>query len=120
MRLPAAFGLVSALALLAAGAGAIARDSDDLPRIHTATPIKHLVVIFQENVSFDHYFGTYPKALNLNGETPFRASHHTPVVNNLVTPLDVNHNFAPLSGIDLIRNNPNSDPNRPTAPNNGV
>ena len=27
---------------------------------HTATPIKHLVVIFQENVSFDHYFGTYP------------------------------------------------------------
>jgi phospholipase C len=24
----------------------------------TATPIKHLVVIFQENVSFDHYFAT--------------------------------------------------------------
>mgnify|MGYP001597532504 CR=1 FL=1 len=29
----------------------------------TATPIRHLVVIFQENVSFDHYFGTYPKTL---------------------------------------------------------
>ena len=29
-----------------------------------ATPIKHLVVIFQENVSFDHYFGTYPYATN--------------------------------------------------------
>lgn len=28
----------------------------------TATPIKHIVVIFQENVSFDHYFGTYPFA----------------------------------------------------------
>ena len=26
----------------------------------TATPIKHVVVIFDENVSFDHYFGTYP------------------------------------------------------------
>ena len=26
-----------------------------------ATPIKHVVVIFQENVSFDHYFGTYPE-----------------------------------------------------------
>jgi len=25
----------------------------------TATPIKHLVIIFQENVSFDHYFATY-------------------------------------------------------------
>ena len=23
-----------------------------------ATPIKHLVVIFNENISFDHYFGT--------------------------------------------------------------
>ena len=27
----------------------------------TSTPIKHVVVIFQENVSFDHYFGTYPE-----------------------------------------------------------
>ena len=30
------------------------------------TPIKHVVVIFQENVSFDHYFGTYP---GVNGLT---------------------------------------------------
>ena len=30
----------------------------------TSTPITHLVIIFQENVSFDHYFGTYPNALN--------------------------------------------------------
>ena len=29
-----------------------------------ATPIQHLVVIFGENESFDHYFGTYPRALN--------------------------------------------------------
>jgi phospholipase C len=29
----------------------------------TNTPIKHLVAIFQENVSFDHYFGTYPHAM---------------------------------------------------------
>ena len=27
-----------------------------------ATPIEHLIVIFQENVSFDHYFATYPVA----------------------------------------------------------
>jgi len=33
---------------------------------HTATPIKHLVVIFQENVSFDHYFGTYPFVTSSN------------------------------------------------------
>lgn len=37
----------------------------------TATPIKHVVVIFQENVSFDHYFATYPMAANLPGEPRF-------------------------------------------------
>jgi phospholipase C len=51
----------------------------------TKTPIKHVVVIFQENVSFDHYFGTYPQAVNLTGETPFQASQDTPRVNNLLS-----------------------------------
>ena len=37
----------------------------------TATPIKHLVVVFQENRSFDRYFGTYPHALNPPGEPRF-------------------------------------------------
>ena len=116
MRLPKALGLVSALALAAACGGAHANDRDD--HSPTATPIKHVVVIFQENVSFDHYFGTYPKALNLSGETRFTASPRTPKVNNLVNPLDVNHHFGPLAGVDLINNNPNSNPTNPAAPNN--
>ena len=33
-------------------------------RVRTATPIQHVVVIFQENISFDHYFATYPIATN--------------------------------------------------------
>jgi phospholipase C len=45
--------------------------------------IKHIVVIFQENVSFDHYFGTYPNALNLPGETPFTALPGTPAIDGL-------------------------------------
>jgi phospholipase C len=48
----------------------------------TATPIKHLVVIFQENISFDHYFGTYPQAANTDGQ-PFQAKPGTPSVNGL-------------------------------------
>ena len=47
----------------------------------TATPIKHLVVIFDENESFDHYFGTYPTAANPNGEPMFTAAADTPEVN---------------------------------------
>ena len=49
----------------------------------TATPIKHVVVIFQENVSFDHYFATYPMAANPAGEPKFVAMHGTPTVNGL-------------------------------------
>ncbi len=49
----------------------------------TAYPIKNVVVIFQENVSFDHYFGTYPNALNPPGEPPFNAKPDTPSVNGL-------------------------------------
>jgi phospholipase C len=49
----------------------------------TATPIKHLVVIFQENVSFDHYFATYPWAANPKGEPAFYAKPGTPTVNGL-------------------------------------
>ncbi len=59
----------------------------------TATPIKHLVVIFDENISFDHYFGTYPQATNTDGQA-FHARRGTPDVNGL-TP-------------ELLQNNPNT------------
>jgi phospholipase C len=58
---------------------------------HTDTPIKHLVVIFQENVSFDHYFGTYPDAANPAGEPRFKAAADTPSVNGLNGPLLTNN-----------------------------
>jgi phospholipase C len=59
---------------------------------HTATPIKHVVVIFQENISFDHYFATYPNALNPAGETAFHATGATPRVNNLLSAGLLTHN----------------------------
>ena len=48
----------------------------------TGSPIKHLVVLFGENVSFDHYFGTYPYATNTDG-SKFYAKRGTPKVNGL-------------------------------------
>src|SRR6187397_278215 len=53
------------------------------------TPIKHLVVIFQENVAFDHYFGTYPNA------TKFTTDPNTPSANGLTAA--------------LLNNNPNGN-----------
>ena len=65
----------------------------------TATPIQHIVVIFQENVSFDHYFGTYPNALNPAGEPKFKPSPKTPVVNGLTGALlNFNPNLNPANG----------------------
>lgn len=49
----------------------------------TETPIKYVVVIFPENCSFDHFFGTYPYALNLPGEPRFKAKPNTPTINGL-------------------------------------
>ena len=55
--------------------------------------IRHVVVLFQENVSFDHYFGTYPHALNPNGEPAFHALSGTPKVEGYTE--------------DLLKRNPN-------------
>ncbi|MEJ2059083.1 MAG: alkaline phosphatase family protein [Gammaproteobacteria bacterium] len=59
--------------------------------MQTNTPIKHVVVIFQENVSFDHYFATYPHAKNPAGAPRFVARKGTPEVNGLNATL-LNHN----------------------------
>src|SRR6266849_1605591 len=80
--------------LLISPAFAHAGDGDD-----RGTAIKHLVVIFQENVSFDHYFGTYPNALNPAGEPGFRARRDTPTVNGLSQALLTNNpNLNPANG----------------------
>ena len=61
----------------------------------TATRIKHVVVIFQENVSFDHYFATYPQATNPSGEPAFHTRSgtlfQTPSVNGLTGALLTNN-----------------------------
>jgi phospholipase C len=82
---------MAAMLLNPAILGAIPRDADDF---QTKTPIKHVVIIFQENVSFDHYFGTYPNAANPAGEPVFQAAENTPTVNGYTD--------------GLLNNNPNS------------
>jgi phospholipase C len=77
---------IAAATILAALAATTHASADHGAGSATTTPIKHLVVIFQENVSFDHYFATYPNAANSDG-TPFKASNDTPDVNGLDTSL---------------------------------
>jgi phospholipase C len=87
--------LLAAVCLAAGAAGLASTEgrSAAVAAPPTATPIKHLVVIYGENVSFDHYFGTYPHAVNPIGEPKFVPDPKTPTVNGL-TP-------------DLLAHNPN-------------
>ncbi len=99
--LPLAAALVAGVALPAISAGT----SDTA--VNTATPIKHLVVIFQENVSFDHYFATYPKAANPAGVPAFHAATDTPGA------------IDTLASAGLLKTNANrskADPSKPALP----
>ena len=84
--------LAVASVIVAASAGASGEVSHDQAQAgssdgaaspaSTRTPVKHVVLIFQENVSFDHYFGTYPSAANTDGQ-PFAPAPGTPAVDGL-------------------------------------
>src|SRR5947209_20423317 len=69
--------LVTGASVAASGSPPVGQDTGGL------TPIQHLVVIYQENVSFDHYFATYPFATNPAGEPQFVAAKETPTVHGL-------------------------------------
>jgi len=74
--------------------------------------IKHVVIIFQENASFDHYFATYPDAKNSDG-TRFIARANTPTVNGLT---DGNSQFPERVNVGLH----NFNPNNPVGPPSGL
>src|ERR1700757_5536051 len=91
-RLPAAVQLAFAAALVAPLSAFAANNLAE--RADTTTPIKHVIVIFNENISFDHYFGTYPYATNPKGEPAFHKADDTPRADNLLSAglLDQNPN----------------------------
>jgi len=86
--------VVAILGLLALPTATVLAQATPVAAGATATPIQHLIVIFDENESFDHYFGTYPNATNPAGEPAFRAAADTPSVNGL--------------DVTLLTRNPNS------------
>ena len=91
----AAAGTTLLAAALLASPGSTAAATSPASAGSTTTPIKHVVVIYQENVSYDHYFATYPKAANTDG-TPFVAHGTVPANDN-------------LASAGLLTSNPNLD-----------
>ena len=75
MRMNMLAGLAAGICILTSGSALAQTTAGG----GTITPIKHLVVIFDENISFDHYFATYPNALNPEGEPAFTPAANTRV-----------------------------------------
>ena len=83
---------LSASVLLTGCASNSSQPASTAPPAVTVTPttaqaaIQHVVVIYGENISFDHYFGTYPNAANLPTDpVTFTAATGTPIPNNYVS-----------------------------------
>src|SRR5260370_7269803 len=98
----------------------------------THSPIKHTIILYQENISFDHYFGTYGNGSNgipagstlsytngistwgpysptqlsgLSQSPTCDADHSYPDMIHMATPRPTNHFLPPFN------------PPRPTTPN---
>jgi phospholipase C len=95
IRKPLAFTMSLTLILSGCGQGTVSTPPGNgnanttPPVVITPTTasaaIKHVVVIFGENISFDHYFGTYPNAVNTPAEPQFTSVASTPIPNNYVS-----------------------------------
>ncbi|HXC95275.1 MAG TPA: alkaline phosphatase family protein [Edaphobacter sp.] len=114
-----AFSMSLTLILSGCGQGIVSTppgngNSNTTPPTPPPTPttasaaIKHVVVIFGENESFDHYFGTYPNAANTPGDPVFTAAAGTPTPNNYI------------SNPSLLSQNPNLASNGAANATNGA
>jgi phospholipase C len=70
IRKPAAVVTAMVAALTVTAIGSAAAGTPGSAGQTGATPIRHVVVIYDENISFDHYFGTYPGVNGLNTPAP--------------------------------------------------
>ncbi|HEV2879541.1 MAG TPA: alkaline phosphatase family protein [Candidatus Eremiobacteraceae bacterium] len=90
------YGLASALALSLSVLGPASLHADDASRqvllANLRAHIKHVFVIYQENRSFDSYFGTFPGADNL--ATDEARAHgfkqYDPIGNQWISPFRIN------------------------------
>jgi phospholipase C len=94
LRLLARFALLGALIAVAAPTDATATAPNDATHALDTllrSRIKHVFIIYQENHSFDNYFGTYPGAENL--ASPLAQSHgfrqYDPIGKQWVTPFRI-------------------------------
>jgi len=97
----------------AAAAGALAFEADPLirralasaPRSGQLTDIEHVIILIQENRSFDHYFGTLPGVRGFGDEVPRKAYYQpgypAPGFDGHLLPFHLETNGAPQCFPDI-------------------
>jgi len=85
--------------LLAAPLAASA--TQPLPQTSPNTPIRHLIVLMQENHTFDNYFGTYPGADGIPPGTCMPVDPHDPLNPECIEPFPIGD--LPIQDLDHSR-----------------
>lgn len=68
--------------------------------VEAATPIKHLVVLLQENHTFDNYFGTFPGADGIPSGTCMPVDPTSRTSTECITPFHIGSNDIRLGDLD--------------------
>lgn len=69
-------------------------------QVQTATPIQHLIVLMQENHSFDNYFGVYPGADGIPADTCMPTDPFNPASDECIKPFLIGSNEVELADPD--------------------
>lgn len=91
--------LTALLILQALGPVAFATAQALEPEAATATPIKHFVVIMQENHTFDNYFGTFPGAEGIPPDVCMPLDPYDPNNTDCIKPFHIDP-FFPMQDLD--------------------
>ncbi len=88
--------VVALLLMESASAASRAQNSEPKPK----TPIKHFIVVMQENHTFDNYFGTYPGAEGLNMDECMPMDPFNPDNTECMKPFHIGDNEVELEDLD--------------------
>ena len=69
-------------------------------RVDATTPIQHLVVLLQENHTFDNYFGTFPGADGIPAGTCMPVDPSSPSSSQCIAPFHIGSNDVALGDLD--------------------
>ena len=92
--------VIAAVCLLGAGLPAVRVHAQEPTGVTAKTPIEHLIVMMQENHTFDNYFGTFPGADGIPEGTCMPVDPDVPNGAGCIEPFHIGSNDVKLGDLD--------------------